>query len=105
MAFVNGVAKIVEEAMTSPLCLNDRPNGNEHLDGNERLYIRSKEKGMPKSGKVDEAKGRLKEAAGVLRDDKEQQRQGQTDQSVAKLRQAGEKLGEAVGDLKGALKK
>lgn len=44
---------------------------------------------MPKSGKAIEAKGRIEEAAGVLRDNKQQRAKGKADQSSGKLKQAG----------------
>ena len=47
----------------------------------------------------------MKEAVGVLRNDEEQQSEGQADQSSGKLKQAGEKLIDAVKDVKGAFKK
>jgi len=44
------------------------------------------------SGKTDEVKGRVKEAAGALTDDKKLKRQGKTDQAVGKIKQKAEKL-------------
>jgi uncharacterized protein YjbJ (UPF0337 family) len=44
------------------------------------------------SGKSDEVKGRVKEAAGVLTDDKKLKRQGKADQAVGKIKQKTEKL-------------
>jgi uncharacterized protein YjbJ (UPF0337 family) len=44
------------------------------------------------SGKADEVKGRVKEAAGVLTDDKKLKRQGKADQAVGKIKQKAEKL-------------
>ena len=44
------------------------------------------------SGKSDEVKGRVKEAAGVLTGDKKLERQGKTDQAVGKLKQTVEKV-------------
>ena len=43
------------------------------------------------SGKTDEAKGRVKEAAGVLTGDKKLQREGKADHSAATLKKAVEK--------------
>jgi uncharacterized protein YjbJ (UPF0337 family) len=60
---------------------------------------------MSESGKVTETKGRLEEAAGVLRNDKQQRSKGQNDQLFGKLKQAREKLRGAGADLKGAIKK
>jgi len=44
------------------------------------------------SGKADEVKGRVKEAAGALTDDRKLKRQGKTDQAVGKIKQKAEKL-------------
>jgi uncharacterized protein YjbJ (UPF0337 family) len=44
------------------------------------------------SGKSDEAKGRVKEAAGVLTADKKLQRKGKAEQAAGKLKQAVEKV-------------
>jgi uncharacterized protein YjbJ (UPF0337 family) len=44
------------------------------------------------SGKADEVKGRVKEAAGVLTGDKKLKRQGKTDQTVGKIKQKAENL-------------
>ena len=60
---------------------------------------------MPESGKGRELKGRVKEAAGAIRDDDEQRREGKRDQARGNLERAGEKAGEAVEDVKDALKK
>ena len=40
------------------------------------------------SGKIDELKGRIKEAAGALIDDDKLRREGKTDQVVGKVKQA-----------------
>lgn len=40
------------------------------------------------SGKVDEAKGRVKEAAGALSGDKELKREGKVDQAAGKVKNA-----------------
>ena len=44
------------------------------------------------SGKADEVKGRVKEAAGVLTDDKKLKRKGKADQAAGKIKQKAEKL-------------
>ena len=44
------------------------------------------------SGKADEMKGRVKEAAGVLTDDKKLKRTGKADQALGKIKQKAEKL-------------
>ena len=48
-------------------------------------------------GKMDELKGKAKEAVGAVRNDDEQRREGQADQSKGKLKQAGEKVGRRRG--------
>ena len=60
---------------------------------------------MGSSGKTDEIKGRVKEAAGAVSGDDELRREGRDDQAEGKLRQAGEKARDAAEDVKDALKK
>ncbi len=48
------------------------------------------------SGKSDEIKGRLKEAAGAITDNDKLRREGKVDQAVGKVKQAGEKVVEKV---------
>ena len=50
------------------------------------------------SGKSDEAKGRLKEAAGALLGDKKLKREGKADQAVGKIKQQVEKVIDKVKD-------
>lgn len=51
---------------------------------------------------VDEAKGRIKEAAGALSGDDELKREGKTDQAVASVKDATDKVADTV---KGAVDK
>jgi uncharacterized protein YjbJ (UPF0337 family) len=44
------------------------------------------------SGKMQEAKGRLKEAAGAVTDDEALRREGKMDQAVGKVKQAAEEI-------------
>ena len=60
---------------------------------------------MSESGKVQEGKGRLKEAAGAVTGDDEKAREGRDDQAKGKMRQAGEKVSDAIDDVKDALRK
>jgi uncharacterized protein YjbJ (UPF0337 family) len=53
------------------------------------------------SGKVDEIKGRVKEAAGVLTDDKKLKHEGKVDQAAGKIKQQVEKV---VDKVKGAIR-
>jgi uncharacterized protein YjbJ (UPF0337 family) len=50
------------------------------------------------SGKTDELKGRVKEAAGALTGDAKLKREGKTDQAVGKVKQTVEKIIEKVKD-------
>jgi len=50
------------------------------------------------SSDFDEAKGRVKEAAGALTDDDDLKREGKADQAGAKVKQAAEKLSDKVSD-------
>ena len=57
------------------------------------------------SNKAEELKGRGKEATGAATGNDELKHEGQADQSEAGLKQAGEKVKDAVGDIKDAFKK
>ena len=50
------------------------------------------------SGKTDELKGRVKEAAGALTGDAKLKREGKTDEVVGKLKQTAEKVIDKVKD-------
>jgi uncharacterized protein YjbJ (UPF0337 family) len=50
------------------------------------------------SGKSDEVKGRLKEAAGALTGNKKLKREGKADQAVGKIKQKVEKVIDRVKD-------
>jgi uncharacterized protein YjbJ (UPF0337 family) len=54
------------------------------------------------SGKTDEVKGRIKEAAGVLIGNDKLREEGKTDQAVGKVKQVAEKV---VEEVKEAVKK
>ena len=53
------------------------------------------------SGKSDELKGRVKEAAGALTGDKKLKREGKVDQTVGKIKQQVEKVVDKVKDALG----
>ncbi len=59
------------------------------------------------SGKIDEVKGRVKEAAGAITGDSKLKREGKADQSAGKAKQAVEKVQEkaekAIDAVKDAL--
>ena len=57
---------------------------------------------MATSGKTDQAKGRLKEAAGALTDNKKLRRDGKIDQAAGKAKDA---AGKVIDKAKKALKK
>ncbi len=50
------------------------------------------------SGKMDEAKGRVKEAAGALAGDQKLKEEGRIDQAVGKVKDASEKVVDKVKD-------
>ena len=50
------------------------------------------------SGKTDELKGRVKEAAGALTGDKKLKREGKTDQAVGKVKQNAAKVIDKIRD-------
>ena len=51
------------------------------------------------SGKSDEAKGRVKEAAGILTGDKKMQREGKADQAAGKIKKAVKKVKDKADDV------
>jgi uncharacterized protein YjbJ (UPF0337 family) len=53
--------------------------------------------------KAEELGGKAKVAAGDATDDQSLKAEGQADQGKANLKQAGEKLGDAAGDIKNSL--
>jgi uncharacterized protein YjbJ (UPF0337 family) len=53
---------------------------------------------------MDEAKGRVKEAAGDLTDDRDLQAEGKADQAGAKVKELAEDAKEKVGDAVDAVK-
>jgi uncharacterized protein YjbJ (UPF0337 family) len=50
------------------------------------------------SGKTDEVKGRIKEAAGAITDDDKLRREGKTDQAVGKVKHAVDKVADKTKD-------
>ena len=50
------------------------------------------------TGKQDEIKGRIKEAAGAITDNDELRREGKIDQAAGKVKQAAQKVVEKVQD-------
>lgn len=51
------------------------------------------------SGKADEIKGRVKEAAGAITDDDQLRREGKIDQAVGKTKQVAEDMIEKAKDI------
>jgi uncharacterized protein YjbJ (UPF0337 family) len=81
------------------LCLKLNPNGQAIA----RLSQQSLAKGVTiMSGKTDEVKGRIKEAAGALIGNDKLRDEGKTDQVVGKVKQVAEK---AVEEVKEVVKK
>jgi uncharacterized protein YjbJ (UPF0337 family) len=52
-------------------------------------------------GELDEAKGRVKEAAGDLTDDEELKREGKVDKATGKVKDAAEDVGDKAKDVVG----
>jgi uncharacterized protein YjbJ (UPF0337 family) len=50
------------------------------------------------AGKMDQAKGRVKEAAGALTDDERLKREGKVDQAAGKVKEGAEKVVDKVKD-------
>ncbi len=50
------------------------------------------------TGKAEEIKGRVKEAAGAIADNDQMRREGKIDQATAKVKQAAEKTVDAIHD-------
>jgi len=57
------------------------------------------ERSTTMSGKTDQIKGRIKEAAGALTDDERLKREGKLDQAVGKVKVAAEKVVDSVKDV------
>jgi uncharacterized protein YjbJ (UPF0337 family) len=57
-----------------------------------RQHLQKEEDRLMASGKSDELKGRVKEAAGALTGDKKLKREGKADQAVGKIKQKVEKV-------------
>ena len=51
------------------------------------------------SGKTDQVKGRVKEAAGAITDDDKLRREGKNDQTAGKVKEAAEKAVDKVRDM------
>jgi uncharacterized protein YjbJ (UPF0337 family) len=62
------------------------------------LQISRKRRSTMASGKSDDLKGRVKEAAGALTGDAKLKREGKTDQAVGKIKQKVEKVIDKVKD-------
>ena len=60
---------------------------------------------MTESGKAQENTGRFEEAVGALSGDEERAREGRKDQAAGTLRQAGEKIRDAVDDVTEAVRR
>lgn len=54
---------------------------------------------MVKESNVDEAKGRVKEAAGDLTDDQQMKKEGKADQAASEVKEKAEQAKEAASDM------
>ena len=52
------------------------------------------------SGEADKAKGRIKQAAGDLTDDKDLKREGKVDEAAGKVKEGVDKVKDKVNDLR-----
>jgi uncharacterized protein YjbJ (UPF0337 family) len=59
-------------------------------------FVSVKERSTAMSGKTDQIKGRIKEAAGVLTDNDRLKREGKLDQVVGKVKEKAAKVGEKL---------
>jgi uncharacterized protein YjbJ (UPF0337 family) len=64
----------------------------------ERAVVSVKERRTAMGGKLDQVKGRIKEAAGVLTDDDRLKREGKLDQVVGKVKGQAERAVDKVKD-------
>src|SRR5512132_1591310 len=65
-------------------------------EANAWRFASVKERSTAMSGKTDQIKGRIKEAAGVLTDNDRLKREGKLDQAVGKVKDAAEKVVDKV---------
>ena len=67
-------------------------------EGTARAVASVKERSTAMSGKTDQIKGRIKEAAGVLTDNDRLKRKGKLDQVVGKVKEKAEKAVDKIKD-------
>ena len=67
-------------------------------EGTARAVASVKERSTAMSGKTDQIKGRIKEAAGVLTDNDRLKREGKLDQVVGKVKETAEKAVDKIKD-------
>src|SRR4030095_17202133 len=80
--------------------LTTRHDTAQPREANAWRFASVKERSTAMSGKTDQIKGRIKEAAGVLTDNDRLKRKGKLDQVVGKVKETAEK---AVGKMKESL--
>jgi len=82
------------------ILLTTRHDTAQPQEATARAVASVKERSTAMSGKTDQIKGRIKEAAGVLTDNERLKRKGKLDQVVGKVKETAEK---AVDKMKDAL--
>ena len=76
--------------------LTTRQDTAQPHEATARAVASVKERSAAMSGKTDQIKGRIKEAAGVLTDNDRLKRKGKLDQVVGKVKEAAEKVVDRV---------
>jgi uncharacterized protein YjbJ (UPF0337 family) len=73
-----------------------RPAPHNYTAAAARAVTAVNERNTAMGGKMDQVKGRIKEAAGVLTDDESLKREGQVDQVVGKVKETAAKVAKKV---------
>lgn len=68
------------------------------------MYRKRPDRRSPVSGKMDKAKGRLKQAAGDLTGNDELEREGERDEAAGKIKETAEKVEDSVEDAVDSLR-
>ena len=80
------------------ILLTTRHDTAQPHEGTARAVASVKERSTAMSGKTDQIKGRIKEAAGVLTDNDGLKRKGKLDQVVGKVKETAEKAVDKIKD-------
>jgi len=78
--------------------LTTRHGAAQPHEASARAVASVNERSTAMSGKTDQIKGRIKEAAGVLTDDERLKRKGKLDQAVGKVKETADKVVDKVKD-------